>query len=386
MLDMISEYEYSTSVSSKMASPSSQDTETSSTAVYSKTDSWCHTEFKEYKFSHRWTIANFSDREKYNGNKIVLESPPFSPEGKPGEQWAVQLIPSQPGGSPVRYYTGLFIALVDVANTQKLWVKYKLIIPSIQSNKEVIREASGYSQMSKGQHYGWPNFVQKDILLKLENGYLVDDTLTIYCTLSVKLLDTPEHRTGTISQGPVQECVLLGKLNEARQKELFTDVILVADSKEFKAHRAVLAVQSSFFNTRFQERWDQGQSKIQMADISSPTLESILDFVYTGHCDINSLNAEVLLAAAHEYGIDNLQLFCEQYLCLELKMENVLSMLVVADTFRAQQLKAVCLDFCVLHSSSLLGGTEWIELKKSSHHEKLLMEVLEELLKRKTNI
>ncbi len=370
----------------KMASPGEQireDKKASSTVAYSKINSWCHTEFKEYEFSHRWTVANFSDREKYNGNKIVLESPPFSPEGKPGEQWTVQLIPCQPGGSPVRYYAGIFVALVNVADTQKLWVKYKFTIPSVQNDKDVSREASGYSQISKGQHYGWPNFIQKDVLLKLGNGYLIDDTLTIYCTISVKLLDSPEHKTGTISRGPVQDFGLLGKLNEARQKGLFTDVILVADSMEFKAHRAVLAVQSSFFNTRFQERWDQGDNKIQMVDISSSTLESILEFIYTGQCDINSSNIEVLLAASHEYGIDHLQLVCEKHLCLELKIENIVSMLIVADTYQAQQLKTVCFDFCILHSSLLLGSAEWKKLKKSKQHEKLVMDILEELLKRK---
>ncbi len=188
-----------------------------------------------------------------------------------------------------------------VADTQKLWVNYKYT-PFAHSGKEVVWEASGYSKISKGQCYGWPNFIQKDVILKSDNGYLVNDTLTIYCTLSVKLLDTPEHRTGTISKDPDQEFGLLSKLDEARQKGLFTDVILVADSKEFKAqimHRVILAAQS-----HVQERWDQGENKVQMPDISSSTLESILEFVYRGHCDINSSNAEVLLSAAHEYGID----------------------------------------------------------------------------------
>ena len=36
-------------------------------------------------------------------------------------------------------------------------------------------------------------------------------------------------------------------MEEARQNDLFTDVTLVADGKEFKAHKVVLASQSQFF-------------------------------------------------------------------------------------------------------------------------------------------
>ena len=44
----------------------------------------------------------------------------------------------------------------------------------------------------------------------------------------------------------------LGKnMEEVRQSDFFTDVTLVADGKEFKAHKVVLASQSQLFKTQY---------------------------------------------------------------------------------------------------------------------------------------
>lgn len=343
-------------------------------------DSWCHTEFEEYDFSHRWTISNYSDRTRYNGGNTALLSPSFSPEEK-GEQWILKLVPSQACGSPLKYCVGVYVSLVSDL-PHKVWMKYKISL-SRKDQVDHCREQSSYTQIAKGSQYGLPNFIEKDVALNLQNGYLVNDTLTLYCTIYVKLLDTPQHSTGRISRVPVQDFCLPNQLEEARQKGLFTDVVLVAGDKEFKAHRVVLATQSSFFSTRFQERWSQGDNRVQMADIDPSILEAILNFLYTGEIAAVSMMAEKLLSVAEEYELENLRLACEQELSRSITVENVLSMLVLADTHRARYLKATCLDFVVANSSSLLKSEEWDQLKKSKQHEDTRMEVLEELLDRK---
>ena len=343
-------------------------------------DSWCHTEFEEYDFSHRWTISNYSDRTKYNGGNLALLSPSFSPEGK-DEQWVLKLVPSQACGSPLKCCVGVYVSLIsDVPH--KVWMKYKISL-SRKDEVDYCREQSLYTQIAKGSQYGLPNFIERDVALKLENGYLVNDTLTVYCTIYIKLLDTPQHSTGKISHVPGQDFCLPSKLEEARQKGIFTDVVLVAGNKEFKAHRVVLATQSSFFSTRFQERWSQGDNRVQMADIDPSILEAILSFLYTGECAAVSTMAEKLLSVAEEYELENLRLVCEQELSRSITVENVLAMLVLAHTHRARYLKATCLDYIVANSSSLLISEEWDELKKSKQHEDIRMEILEELLKRK---
>ena len=351
-------------------------------------NSWCHTDFDKYEVTYKWTISDFHDRVQYNGfnGSVSLESSPFSLDGK-NEKWTLRLDPrlvNQGSGYPARYYLYLYICLKEVENdSQKIWLKYTVTIPpcSGSSAKEITMQSNSYSQVSKGNTAGGHTIEKSTILQK--DGYLVDDTLTVYCTLFIKLLDTPKHSTRIVSNVPDVDFSLPSKLNQARQKGTFTDVVLVADGKKsFKAHRAVLALQSSFFNTQFQERWDQGENSVQLSDISPEILECMLTFIYTGQCEIAS-NAKALLKAAQEYGVESLVQACGQKLSQDINCQNVLSMLIFADTHRALHLKAVCLDFFVLHSSTLMKSSEWQAFEKQREHRDLHLEILDKLVKQK---
>ena len=78
------------------------------------------------------------------------------------------------------------------------------------------------------------------------------NSVTLECEIKVWLLDKPVH----VNKEPLplssKSDFDLGKhMEEACQNGLFTDVTLVADEKEFKAHKVVLASQSQFFKTHF---------------------------------------------------------------------------------------------------------------------------------------
>ena len=68
------------------------------------------------------------------------------------------------------------------------------------------------------------------------------------CEIKVWSLDKPVHVGSDPSPlSPMKSDFNLGiHTEEARQNDLFTDVTLVADGKEFKAHKVVLASRSQF--------------------------------------------------------------------------------------------------------------------------------------------
>ena len=79
------------------------------------------------------------------------------------------------------------------------------------------------------------------------------------CEIKVWSLDEPIHITKDASPFSFmnKSNFNLSKcMEEARQSNLFTDVTLVADGKEFKAHKVILASQSHFFKSRFSNRWN----------------------------------------------------------------------------------------------------------------------------------
>ena len=73
-------------------------------------------------------------------------------------------------------------------------------------------------------------------------------------------------------------------MEEARQSNLFTDVTLVADGKEFKTHKVILASQSHFFKSCFSNRWNPTAvgitgDRVEMTDVSASIMEATLSYI-----------------------------------------------------------------------------------------------------------
>ena len=173
----------------------------------------------------------------------------------------------------------------------------------------------------------------------------------------------------------------LGKhLEEARRNNLFTDVtIVVAERKEFKAHKVVLAAQSDFFKTRFATRWGKGSSdeRVEMTDVPSFVMEAILLYMYTGKVvDIEKVALHIL-SAAEEYGLVGLRKMCEQALAKTLTIENAVDVLVHANANNAQDLKKVCMDYIATSVASVRKSDGWRKLKGNQDHHDLWVEILE---------
>ena len=66
--------------------------------------------------------------------------------------------------------------------------------------------------------------------------------------------------------------ILLSRLNELRQKEELCDVTVLVDGTSIKAHRAVLAASSQYFNAMFTSRLSESSqnivSKIHMYSVT----------------------------------------------------------------------------------------------------------------------
>uniref|UniRef100_A0A3Q2QVY0 BTB domain-containing protein n=1 Tax=Fundulus heteroclitus TaxID=8078 RepID=A0A3Q2QVY0_FUNHE len=62
-----------------------------------------------------------------------------------------------------------------------------------------------------------------------------------------------EEEVNGVSEYPGLYKVMMGKLNEQRQLDQFTDITLIVDGHHFRAHKAVLAACSQFFHKFFQD-------------------------------------------------------------------------------------------------------------------------------------
>jgi hypothetical protein len=176
-------------------------------------------------------------------------------------------------------------------------------------------------------------------------------------------------------------------MEEARQNDLFTDVVLVAEGKEYKAHKVVLASQSQFFKTRFADRWVSptargsrgGNDRVSLTDVPGVIMEAMLAYMYTGKVEDIGNIAQQLLPAAEEYGLVGLRQLCEEELIQSLTSKTVVNMLIHAADHNAPGLKKACIEFIVHNTAAVRQSEGWGKLREDQTHHELWVELLENI-------
>jgi hypothetical protein len=92
-------------------------------------------------------------------------------------------------------------------------------------------------------------------------------------------------------------------LKELWQEQYFTDITLAtSDDQQISAHKIVLSSFSPFFkNVIF--KYPQEKLLLYLKDISYSELISIIDFVYSGQCQVGRENLDKFLSCARELQI-----------------------------------------------------------------------------------
>ena len=145
----------------------------------------------------------------------------------------------------------------------------------------------------------------------------------------------------------------------------FSDVIVVAEEREFPVHRVILAQRSDVFRAMFDVDMTEKQNKrVVIEDLSADAVGDLLTFVYTDSApNVNKLAME-LLAAAEKYNIPRLKAVCEAELAKSLNIDNVIDRLLDSETYRADQLKAAALHWIRKHAPEVVQTTSWKSLCK----------------------
>ncbi|KAK5909762.1 hypothetical protein CesoFtcFv8_003662 [Champsocephalus esox] len=78
---------------------------------------------------------------------------------------------------------------------------------------------------------------------------------------------------------PAHYKVMMDKLNEQRQLDQFTDITLIVDGHQFRAHKAVLAACSQFFHKFFQDFTQE--PLVEIEGVSNTAFRQLMEFTYT---------------------------------------------------------------------------------------------------------
>ncbi|KAF5305618.1 hypothetical protein FQR65_LT07699 [Abscondita terminalis] len=97
--------------------------------------------------------------------------------------------------------------------------------------------------------------------------------------------------------------------------QLCDGVVVCEDGVQFKIHRVILSAVSSYFKAHFTNSLNRGSPENVEAKVSVPSeiFKNILDFAYTGCCNIEANNVEYLLKAADQYDVLGVVQLCCRY-------------------------------------------------------------------------
>ena len=307
-------------------------------------DKWCVTDYDTFTSSFQWTIKKFQQRcAKY---ERMLESPIFSSgPGRDHYKWQLKMNPSYSSVS-------LYLKLVSKPDDNS---RASVEMAIYANGKKEYGKESESEKLDSNTEVGFSSFIDRDKLFTSYYGYLVDNSLTIYCKVTVFLFANAKHTTGSRYSIAVPECDVSTHFGSLLSSEEFSDVTLVVGKIELKAHRLVLSARSPVLKTMFQvDMREKSTNRVEITDIELPVVQEMLTFIYTGNSPKLNLKdmASKLLFAADKYQLVRLKRMCEDTLSRNLTVENVSQTLALAEMHNATQLEAVCRDF-IYHNYSM---------------------------------
>ncbi|XP_044408753.1 BTB/POZ and MATH domain-containing protein 1-like [Triticum aestivum] len=336
-----------------------------------------HTKEQEvFSGTHQFTIAGFS-LEKTKGIRNPVRSGAFEVGGY---SWKILCYPAGKEERG-RGYVSAYLEVVRPAG-DKFKLKFCITIIGPGGKRQPIvyswwnrwaESASDANELSWGSYHAIS-------LRSVESGCLVDDRLTLSCTVHVQKLEASTASRSIVKVPPPGISQDVARLLES---ELGSDVTFQVDSNHYHAHKAVVATRSPVFAAQFFGPLADGSGGrcVRIHDMAPAAFEAVLHFIYTDTLpppvnDDESVSAsctevgEIMaaghsaerrrdmvcdwLAAADRYGLERMRLLCESVLWETIHVANAAATLEIADRHHCQQLKSFCIDY--IASPKVLPG------------------------------
>ncbi|XP_023661154.2 transcription regulator protein BACH1b [Paramormyrops kingsleyae] len=130
-----------------------------------------------------------------------------------------------------------------------------------------------------------------------------------------QIMSFESRKTSTFTfQSSVHSTRVLQYLDEQRQKDVLCDITVVVEERSFRAHRAVLAACSNFFQTRIASHAGQGLVITLPSEVTVEGFDPLLQFAYTAKLLFTKENILEIRRCAAILGFRNLDKACFEFL------------------------------------------------------------------------
>ncbi|XP_078150177.1 uncharacterized protein LOC144545483 [Carex rostrata] len=236
-------------------------------------------------------------------------------------------------------------------------VRVKFTLSFLDHATGAAQHRPGYTSVqlfsSTSQGLGFSNFIRKNELEK--SSCLRNDSLTIICILTI--IEEPKTYDSRVSL-KFNPSILYKRLATLLSIEMVAqfgfmvaDIYFQVDGQYFSAHRSVVAASSPVFHAHISNLMKEAKEQpIKITDIEAPVFAALILFIYTDHLPEIQIHtdtgmAQHLLVVADRFSLYKLRRYCEKKLCEGLNVNNVCTVLALANQHSLSTLKSACLQY-----------------------------------------
>jgi speckle-type POZ protein len=225
--------------------------------------------------------------------------------------------------------------------------------------------------------WGRDKFMQASMLKDPDIGFWMDDAVIFKVEICV-YGDLEEAKFGNTLDMTNQEAKLLSITSAVRSlynnpASYDVEIFVGPQNERFFAHKCILSARSEMFEAMFSCKMREAcTGEITFAEHDPEVFKALLLFLYTDDLP-NQIFLEEhgssLLTMAVKFHIIAVVIFCEEFYCNSVQIDNAVQTLILADNAGAATLKNKVLLYIAQNSNVVLQSKDFQELQ-----EELLVE------------
>lgn len=177
-------------------------------------------------------------------------------------------------------------------------------------------------------------------------------------------VDRVIHRSETYRQEAFKKMALF------RDRNQFTDIVLVAGTKRIPAHKVIISSLCDYFNAMFtSELSETHQQVVTINNVDPEALEALISYAYTSELEIRVDNVENLLASACLLQVNGVKNACCEFMKSQLHPSNCLGIRAFADAHGCEQLFNIANNYAKDNFGEVFKNQEFLLLNSEQLNE-----------------
>ena len=152
-------------------------------------------------------------------------------------------------------------------------------------------------------------------------------------------------------------------VKELRDEDKLCDVVLIVQGEKIKAHKLVLAANSSYFRSMFAgDMLESRSSIVELRDVDAAAMKSLVNFSYSSQLEITTDNVLSIIAASSIFDFPSILEASSKFLSAHLHPSNCIGMRALGVTYGSDSLVNTATWHFRNHFTDSVKGDEFLTL------------------------